>query len=113
MMGGLDDAFLVAAEASVLIANVGYEIPVSWGPVESLYFYNDYSTLLKAENGFEDSPMNITGVFIKAGPVGTFVEFIMAKNTPYIGAPAFDSLAIGDPNAEWEKMLNILVGYNF
>lgn len=112
MMGGLGDTYLIAAEASVLIANVGYEIPVSWGPIKSLYFYNDYSILLKAEDEFEDSPMNITGVFIKAGPVGTFIEYITAKNTPYVGAP-LDSLAMGDPNAEWDKMLNILVGYNF
>jgi hypothetical protein len=113
LMGGLADAYPVAAEGSLVIANLGYEIPVHKGILDTLYFYNDYSVLLKEAEGFEDSPMNITGVLVTTGPVNTFIEFIMAKNTPYVGAPSLHAFTTGDVNAEWEKIFNITVAYNF
>lgn len=113
LMGGLADVYPVAAKGSVMTANLGYEIPINKGILDSLYFYNDYSVLLKDEEGFEDSPLNITGLLVKTGPINTFVEFIMAKNTHYVGAPALHNFTIGDVDAEWEKIFNITMAYSF
>lgn len=113
LMGAFTDAYPVAAEGSIVIANVGYDVPVKWGAIKSLYFYNDYSVLMKTEDGFEDSPMNITGLLITAGPAKAFIDFIIAKNTPYVGFPLETALAEGNPDADWEPMLNITFAYEF
>lgn len=113
LMGGLADAYLAVAKGSVMTANIGYEIPVNKGILDSLYFYNDYSVLLKDEEGFEDSPMNVTGLLISTGDISTFVEFIMAKNTPYVGVPSPNAFMLGDANAEWGKVFNITMAYKF
>jgi len=96
------------SEASLYNLNIAYNKSVSLGPITNLTFYNDYNLTTDKSGDFqEDTVMNVTGVAISAGSVYTWVDFIVAKNQPFIGG----SLA-GDSD-QWNKRINILVGYYF
>lgn len=112
VMGAYADAYEVASEADIYIAGVSYDVPVSWGPVTNLQFYNDFSLVRKAEASFNDSMINTLGCLVTAGPVYTYFDIISGKNAMYLGGPR-DSYAAGDSNAGWHTRFNINVGYYF
>lgn len=111
-MGAFGASFPVAAEADVYVAGLSYDLPINWGPISTLTFYNDYSLIDKKEDSFEDSQLNTLGCLISAGPVYTYIDLIMGKNAIWVGG-VNDPMAQGDPNADWETMLNINFGYYF
>ncbi|MFP4585893.1 MAG: hypothetical protein ACLFN9_21175, partial [Desulfococcaceae bacterium] len=111
IMGAFADSFPVAAEGALYLAGLSYDVPVEWGPINKLTFYNDYSILVKEEDGFEDSQINTLGALISANPVFTYIDLIMGKNMQYLGGPD-DSLAAGE-DGDWETRFNINVGYYF
>lgn len=111
LMGGFEDAYLVAAKGYVYVANLAYSLPVQWGPVTELTFYDDYSILVKDE-GFHDSRINTLGCQISAKPVYVWLDFIMGNNAMYLGGPA-NSFAEGGDDENWNTRFNISVGYYF
>jgi len=118
MMGAFGTSFPVAAEGTLLVANVSYALPVNWNTVDSFTFYNDYSILKKDESGFDDTQINTLGVLISAPPVHTYIDLITGKNAPFLGVPEEISgisrgLGRGEPDAEWETRFNVNVGYYF
>ncbi|MFO8085411.1 MAG: hypothetical protein R6U27_13955 [Desulfobacterales bacterium] len=112
MMGAFADAFPVAAEGSIYVANLSYNFPVDWGPITSLTFYDDYSILVKDESDFENSQINTLGCLISANPVYVYVDLIMGKNMIYLDGPQ-DSLAAGNRGHGWHTRFNVNVGYYF
>lgn len=112
-MGAYDAPYKVASEGMLLLANLAYTVPVAWGPIQSLTFYNDFSALLKAESDFEDTLMNVTGVLIAAGPVYIYLDAAGGVNMPWLGPNYGAALAEGDPDAEWELRTNLNVGWYF
>jgi hypothetical protein len=111
-MGAFAADYAVASEAMVYIAGLAYTVPVSWGPITSLQFYNDYSHIAKDESGFEDSQLNTLGFLISANPVYIYVDWVYGKNAIWVGGPG-NSMAEGDPDADWHSLFNINVGYYF
>ena len=94
------------------MANLSYDLPVDFGPITKLTFYNDYSILVKDEDDFEDSKVNTLGFLISADPIYTYVDLIMGKNMIYLDGPR-DSLAAGDKGHGWNTRFNVNVGYYF
>lgn len=111
-MGGFSDSFLVASEGTLYSAGLSYNLPVSWGPVTSLTFYEDYSRLVKKENSFKDSQINTVGCMVTAGPIYTYFDVISGKNALYLGGPQ-DSFAGGGKGADWGTKFNVNIGYYF
>ena len=111
VMGAFADAFYVAAKGALCVAGLSYDLPVDWGPVTKLTFYDDYSILVKNEDDFKDSQINTLGFLISADPIYTYVDLIMGKNMLYLDGPR-DSLAAGDSSG-WHTRFNINVGYYF
>lgn len=105
--------YLVAAEATTYTLGIAYSIPVEWGPISSLQFYNDFGMLDKANEDYADSFMNDLGVLITAGSVYTYVDYAMGKNQPWLGSVWTDALGAGTPNEDWEARFNINIGYYF
>lgn len=105
--------YLVAAEATTYTLGVAYSLPVEWGPISSLQFYDDFGYMDKKLNDFHDSYMNVTGVLITAGNVYTYIDAAQGKNQPWLGPVWTDALAAGTPNADWEMRFNINIGYYF
>src|SRR5690625_88771 len=54
----------IATRASVYTANVAYNLPVNWGPVTHLTFYNDHSYTTDKSHGIEETWANVTGVSV-------------------------------------------------
>uniref|UniRef100_UPI003217EF8C hypothetical protein n=1 Tax=uncultured Draconibacterium sp. TaxID=1573823 RepID=UPI003217EF8C len=105
--------YLVASEATTYTLGVAYSLPVEWGPVSNLQFYNDFGYMDKTLNSFNDSYMNVTGILISAGNVYTYVDAAQGKDHPWIGPVWTDALATGTANADWEMRFNINIGYYF
>jgi len=112
-MGAYGFPYLTAAEANMYTLAVAYSVPVSWGPISNLQFYNDFGMLDKAKSTFENSYMNVTGVLVSAGQVYTYIDYAAGKDQPWLGPNWTDGLASGDPNAEWHARFNINIGYYF
>ncbi len=113
LMGAFAEAAPVAAEGTFYVANVSYDVPVAWGPISLLTFYNDYSILVKDEDDFNDSQINTLGCLVTAGPVYTYIDFISGKNAQFLGGGTEPFGAADDSDDEWHSRFNINVGYYF
>jgi hypothetical protein len=111
-MGGLGDSFLVAAKGTVYTANIAYAMPVDWGPITQLRFYNDYSLLDKDRSSFADSHHNVSGVQVSAGNFYAFMDIIAGKNDLYAGGSRY-AYAQGESDADWHTRINLNFGYTF
>ncbi|MFC0268251.1 hypothetical protein [Kushneria aurantia] len=106
--------YLIPAEGEMYSASLGYSMPVSWGPVENVYFYNDFSYIAPNGDyspygggfGNVDNPMfNDIGVQFTAGPYYLWMDFASQKNAlGYFGA--------GEAN-KWDTQFITTFGVNF
>ena len=113
LYGAYDAPYWIASEGQIGLFNVAYASGWDFGPFESLTFYNDFSTLMKAEDGFEDTMQNVLGFSGAAGPLYCYFDFAMGKNHPWLGGAWTTGLAQGDPDADWEYRFNMNFGYYF
>ena len=113
VLGAYDAPYKVAAEGSMLVANLSYKHPVTWKLADSLTFYNDFSYLKKREDSFSSSLQNVIGVLVSSGKLFTYIDAAFGKNHPWIGSDYGRALAEGQPDADWELRFNINVGYYF
>lgn len=95
------------AKASLYNLNLSYDTPVSLGPITNMTFYNDYNLVTNKSGGTKDTTMNVTGVAISAGGVYAYVDFVVAQNQPFIGG------TFAGNSDDWNKRLNINIGYYF
>ncbi len=104
--------YLVAAEAATYTLGVAYALPVEWGPISNLQFYNDFGMMQKVNEDFETSFMNVTGVLVTAGNVYTYVDAAQGKDQPWLGPEWTNALSTGTDNG-WHMRFNVNVGYYF
>ncbi|PHR83066.1 MAG: hypothetical protein COA59_13820, partial [Colwellia sp.] len=97
----------IPAEASLYNLNLSYDKAVSFGPITNLTFYNDYNLVTDKSGGIKDTTMNVTGVAISAGGVYAYIDYIVAQNQPFIGG------TLAGNSDDWNKRLNINIGYYF
>lgn len=103
----------VAADFNLYTLAIARDVPVDWGPVSNLQFYNDFGYMQKRNSSFEDSYMNVTGVLIAAGNLYTYVDYAAGYNHSWLGGNFVDDFAAGNPDAKWEARFNINIGYYF
>lgn len=94
-------------KANLYTANIAYSLPVKIGPITNLTFYNDLSVMTNKRGYDEDTVMNVLGMAISAGGLYTYVDFVKAKNQPFIGGTM-----AGDSD-DFETRFNINIGYYF
>lgn len=97
----------IAAEATTTNANIAYNLPVKWGPVTALQFYNDYGVIYDKSDSSADTWMNVTGFSVAAGGLFTYFDLVHAKNQPFVGG------SIAGDSDETERRFNINIGYYF
>ncbi len=103
----------VASDFNLYTLAIARDVPVKWGPVSNLQFYNDFGYMQKKETSFEDSFMNVTGVLVTAGNLYTYIDYAAGYNHSWLGGNFVDDFAAGNPNAKWEVRFNINFGYYF
>lgn len=97
----------IAASATTSTFNVAYSVPVQWGPVSNLQFYNDYGIIYNKSDESANTWMNVTGVSVAAGGLFTYFDLVHARNQPFVGGSS-----AGDSD-ETERRFNINIGYYF
>lgn len=97
----------IAAKAKTSTVNLAYSLPVEWGPVTGLQFYNNYGLVYDKSDNSRDTMMNVTGVSVAAGGLFTYFDLVHAKNQPFVGGSA-----AGD-SKDTERRFNINIGYYF
>ncbi len=107
-VGAYDFFDTISSEATSYTANVAYSLPVKWGPVSNLTFYNDYSLVTDKSADLEDTWMNVSGVAVTSGGLYTYIDLILAENQPFIGG-TMDSATEPGTNTRF----NINFGYYF
>lgn len=112
-MAAYGAAYLVASEASTYTLGVSFTQPVTWGPVSSLEFYNDFGMVDKTVESFYDSYQNVTGCLVTAGLMFIYVDAAVGKNHTWLGPNATTALAYGDENADWHMRFNINFGFYY
>ncbi|MFA8435046.1 MAG: hypothetical protein ACEPOZ_11065 [Marinifilaceae bacterium] len=119
-MAAYNYTYDIATEAAIFSGGLAYTIPVEWGPIESVQFYENYNYMLKQESNMNDSQMNVVGMLITAGPIYTYVDYASGKNHDWLGPwGAFGEeanrygLGQGAKNPEWHSWFNINIGYYF
>lgn len=95
------------AQATLYSLNLAYDLPVSWGPVTNLRFYDNYS-LMTAKRGLSDDTfMNVLGMAVSAGGLYTYFDFVTAQNHPFVGG------SMGADGGDTNTRFNINFGYYF
>lgn len=105
--------YLVASEATTYTLGAAYSVPVEWGPISNLQFYNDFGLIDKKIENYENSFMNVTGILVSAGNVYTYIDAAQGKNQPWLGPVWGNALSNGTADADWEMRFNINIGYYF
>ncbi|UZH56845.1 hypothetical protein JRG66_11440 [Salinimicrobium tongyeongense] len=113
LMAAYGAAYEVAADFNIYTLTLSRNVPVNWGPVSALQFYNDFGYMQKQEDDFEDSYMNVTGVLLTAGNIYTYIDYAAGYNHSWLGGNYIDDFSRGTPNANWEARFNINIGYYF
>ena len=97
----------IAAKAKTSTFNLAYSLPVEFGPVTWMQFYNNYGLVHDKSDNTADTWMNVTGFSVAAGGFFTYFDLVHARNQPFVGGSA-----VGDSN-ETERRFNINIGYYF
>jgi len=98
----------IPSTATTYTANLAYSLPVDWGPVTNLTFYNDFSLMTDKSGGLQDDTrMNVLGVAISAGGLYTYIDYVSGENQPFIGG------SIGQDGGDTNHRLNLNFGYYF
>ncbi|PSR02800.1 MAG: hypothetical protein BRD50_06875, partial [Bacteroidetes bacterium SW_11_45_7] len=121
VMGAYDFPYEVAQKGQMYIGGISYKVPVKWGPITSLTFYENFTYFDKAINRFNDSQMNVAGVMVSAGKLYTYLDVARGQSHPWIGPVWCEALARGfkinenakDPKPEWSTRYNLNIGYYF
>jgi hypothetical protein len=112
-MGAYDAPYNVASAGTLLCAGISRDVPVNWGPIEKLTFYNDYSILLKDKSSYANSQQNVLGMSIQAGRWFTYVDLAIGQRQPWMGGSWTNALADGGSADAWRTRFNVNVGYYF
>jgi len=106
-LGAFATSYDIAAQGTLGVANVAYNLPVQLPLVDQILVYNDFSVLWKDPDGFDESILNTTGAAIGMGPIFIYLDLIQAQNMVFFG----DGSLAGGGETDWKRRLNLNIGY--
>ncbi len=112
-MGAYGDPYDVAAEAWIATIGVQHTKDIEFGPFTQINFYENYSYMGKAAEGFEPTHQNVLGFSIAAGGLFTYFDLAMGNNHPWLTDSFGVGLGPGVPDAPWNARFNVNIGYYF
>jgi len=93
--------------ATLHTVNLSYALPVQWGPVTALTFYNDHSQMIAKRGVAGRTFMNVLGMSVAAGGLFTYFDLVTAQDQPFIGG------SLGENSGSTNTRFNVNVGYYF
>jgi hypothetical protein len=121
LMGAYDFAWPVASEAIIPAVTVSYVIEtpqVGW--LDSITPYVEYSSIIKDEDGFNDSELFIIGAAWARGGWYVYTDWALSNGNYFVGSDGDDYstyAGVGDfginGNDKWNARFNINFGYYF
>jgi hypothetical protein len=109
--GAFDFPFLMAAEANVYSVNLARSLPVSFGPVDGMTCYNDFTLIDPRVADSAESIQNVTGCSVAAGGVFAYFDWIAGKNMWFAGG---DGIGLNGASAgRWRSRFNVNLGFYF
>lgn len=106
ILGAYGNDYDTPTSGDTYTAGVAYYIPLNLKNIDGIDIYNDFSLVNHKSDGFDKTTMNVLGVGISAGAVYTYIDYIAARNQPFLG-DTFVS------NGQVNHRFNINVGYYF
>lgn len=111
-MGAFAADYEVDTRGLLHCLSIGYLIPINHRLLDDIKIYNDVSMLQKTIAGRHDSYMNSLGFQLHTGPVYVLVDFVLAKNQPWIGNDYIHALTTENQKG-WNNRFNINLGVYF
>lgn len=112
-MAAYNFPYNTAAKAKTYSVALAYTVPLNWGAFNSIQFYNDYTYMDKAVATWEDTKMNVTGMFLDIKPVYIYIDYAQGLNHPWLEPNPTNALTTGDPDNGWESRFNINIGFYY
>jgi len=106
----------MAAKGNLYSADVIYNTLGAIGPVTNIAPYLSYSAFLKDESSFKTSQRLIPGIgftIAQLPGVYAYVELLVGKNDPYVGAGQYVNGVGAGASNQWKKALYANIGYYF
>lgn len=103
----------IAARSYVATASLSYRLPVRGSFVDELLLYNDLSSVHKDYHDARSSIQNILGLRLTTGPVITYLDCMLTRAHPYVGATDHTSLGLGTNDRGWSGLVMVNIGYYF
>lgn len=97
----------IPTRSDLYTANVAYNYPFEWGPVQSVQLYNNTSLITNKRGFEEDTWMNVFGMAVAAGGIYTYFDLVSATNQPFING------SVAGESDSWNTRFNINFGYYF
>lgn len=113
VMGAYDFPYNVAAEGHLHTIGLSYHWNVDWGALNGITAYNDYSYLVKAEDAFDNTHHNVSGLSFDMSPFFVYADVAVGKNNAWIGPDFTNALASGSGDDEINTRLNLNIGVYF
>lgn len=109
--GAFDFPFLMASEGDVYSVNLARSLPVSFGPVDGMSCYNDFTLIDPRVADSAESLQNVTGCSVSAGGVFAYFDWVSGKNMWFAGG---DGIGLNGASAgRWRSRFNVNLGFYF
>jgi len=122
-MGAYDFAYPVASKGVIPAVALSYTVKPEIEWIDSITFYNDYSVIMKDDDSFNDSALNVTGMAIANGGWYIYVDYAYSNGNYFVGdegdvyGDTYAESSVGDfganGNDDWNGRFNINFGYYF
>mgnify|MGYP001110015410 CR=1 FL=1 len=122
-MGAYDFAWPVASKGTIPAVALSYTMKPDVDWIDSITFYNDYSVIMKDNDSFNDSALNVTGFAIANDGWYIYVDYAYSNGNYFVGSEGdvygdtYAESSVGDfganGNDDWNGRFNINFGYYF
>jgi len=122
-MGAYDFAWPVASKGTIPAVALSYTMKPDVDWIDSITFYNDYSVIMKDNDSFNDSALNVTGFAIANDGWYIYVDYAYSNGNYFVGnegdvyGDTYLESSVGDfganRNDDWNGRFNINFGYYF
>ena len=104
--------YAVAAEGTLVQANVSWGQPATFGPFDRVSLYNDLGAVFKRLEGSQATFIDVAGVGLTGRFVYAYFELLSLRNHPLFDSTLAQGLAAGTVDS-WSRVVKTTFGFQF